>query len=74
MLQHRPMFPHTRVAARNSRLSIAEVILADYYQDITPHRVALQSLRELGYTEQQARRMVDRTRELRTMIQLQRWT
>jgi hypothetical protein len=61
------MFARTRDTARDTRLSAAEAILADYYQDILPHNVALRSLRELGYTEQQARRMLDRTRELRAV-------
>jgi hypothetical protein len=61
-----------RLAARNSRLSTAEGILADYYQAIMAHNyqaimahnVAVLSLRELGYTEQQAWRMLKRAREL----------
>jgi hypothetical protein len=61
------MFAGTRGAARNTRLSSAEVILTDYYQGIVAHNVALRSLRELGYTEQQARKMLDRTRELRSV-------
>jgi hypothetical protein len=61
-------FARTRVAARYGRLSIAEAILADYYQGIMAHNVAQLSLRELGYTEQQARRMLDRARGLRPLI------
>jgi hypothetical protein len=38
------LFAQTRVAARNSRLSLAEAILADYYQDIMSQNVALRSL------------------------------
>ena len=68
MVPDTDMFARTRVAARNSRLSIAEAILTDYYQDIMAHNVAQLALRELGYTEQQARRMLDRTRELRSVI------
>jgi hypothetical protein len=63
------LFGHTRLAARNSRLSLAEAILTDYYQDIMAQNVALRSLRKLGYTEQQARRMLDRARALRSVIQ-----
>jgi hypothetical protein len=65
----RQLFAQTRVAARNSRLSLAEAILTDYYQDIMAQNVAQRSLRRLGYTEQQAGRMLDRARELRSVIQ-----
>ena len=68
MVSVRHMFGRTRGAARNSRLSAAEAILMDYHQDIMAHHVALRTLREMGYTEQQATRMLDRTRELRSVI------
>jgi hypothetical protein len=64
----RHIFARTHGTARNIRLTAAEAILADYYQDILAHNVALRSLRELGYTEQQASSMLDRTRELRAAI------
>ena len=34
------LFAQTRVAARNSRLSFAEAILTDYYQDMMAQNVA----------------------------------
>jgi hypothetical protein len=66
----RHRFAQTRVAAKNSRLSTAEAILADYYQHIMTHNVALRSRWELGYTEQQAVRMLHRAPELRDPCKL----